>query len=433
MQTTGNLGLKKPDGTDVVNIDDLNYNADVLDIEVVKRVINAGSTPSIQAGLDANKPAAGTAGRLYVATDTQIIYRDTGTAWQKVGVVKWGDIEEKPSSFPPSAHSHAGSDITSAVANATNADTVDGAHAGTGANNVLKLDSSGLVPLANIPATLTGKNADQVDGYHAGNASGQIPISNGTVNTNLNADKLDGYDANTGTTANTIPVRNASGQVPGDITGNAATATKLQTARTISLSGDVTGSASFDGSANASISATLANSGVTAGTYRQVTVDAKGRVTAGSNPTTLAGYGITDAASAADLAAHLADIVTVATPNKILKLNADGKLPADITGSAAKLGGLTPDKFAQVLSGSYKIQNGAFTINATQNIWITGSPVVFPVAFDSVPLVFMQSSNLGFDVMVTFGGATTTTQFIPQVYNRSATATLTIYWLAIGV
>ncbi len=41
----------------------------------------------------------------------------------------------------------------------------------------------------------------------------------------------------------------------------------------------------------------MANSGVTAGTYRSVTVDAKGRVTAGTNPTTLSGYGITDALS----------------------------------------------------------------------------------------------------------------------------------------
>lgn len=39
------------------------------------------------------------------------------------------------------------------------------------------------------------------------------------------------------------------------------------------------------------------NSGVTAGTYRSVTVNAQGHVTAGSNPTTLAGYGITDAAA----------------------------------------------------------------------------------------------------------------------------------------
>jgi hypothetical protein len=39
---------------------------------------------------------------------------------------------------------------------------------------------------------------------------------------------------------------------------------------------------------------TLINTG-TAGTYRSVTVDNKGRVTSGTNPTTLAGYGITDA------------------------------------------------------------------------------------------------------------------------------------------
>ena len=39
----------------------------------------------------------------------------------------------------------------------------------------------------------------------------------------------------------------------------------------------------------------LGTSGVTAGTYRSVTVDTYGRVTNGTNPTTLAGYGITDA------------------------------------------------------------------------------------------------------------------------------------------
>lgn len=39
------------------------------------------------------------------------------------------------------------------------------------------------------------------------------------------------------------------------------------------------------------------NSGAAAGTYRSVTVNAQGHVTGGSNPTTLAGYGITDAAA----------------------------------------------------------------------------------------------------------------------------------------
>lgn len=67
------------------------------------------------------------------------------------------------------------------------------------------------------------------------------------------------------------------------VTGNAGTATALQTARTISLSSDVTGSVSFNGTANVNIVSTLSNTGVGAGTYGRVTVDAKGRVTAGAN------------------------------------------------------------------------------------------------------------------------------------------------------
>jgi hypothetical protein len=39
----------------------------------------------------------------------------------------------------------------------------------------------------------------------------------------------------------------------------------------------------------------LATTGVAAGTYRSVTTDTYGRITAGTNPTTLSGYGITDA------------------------------------------------------------------------------------------------------------------------------------------
>ena len=41
----------------------------------------------------------------------------------------------------------------------------------------------------------------------------------------------------------------------------------------------------------------LATTGVSASTYKSVTVDVYGRITAGSNPTTLSGYGITDAQS----------------------------------------------------------------------------------------------------------------------------------------
>lgn len=79
-------------------------------------------------------------------------------------------------------------------------------------------------------------------------------------------------------------VKTFSETITGSVSGNAATATTLQTARDISLTGDATGTASaFNGSANASIAVTLANSGVTAGTHTKVTVDAKGRVTSGAN------------------------------------------------------------------------------------------------------------------------------------------------------
>lgn len=62
----------------------------------------------------------------------------------------------------------------------------------------------------------------------------------------------------------------------------ADTATTLATGRTISVAGDATGTSPvFDGSANVTIPLVLANSGVVAGTFTKVTVDAKGRVTEG--------------------------------------------------------------------------------------------------------------------------------------------------------
>jgi hypothetical protein len=45
----------------------------------------------------------------------------------------------------------------------------------------------------------------------------------------------------------------------------------------------------------------LAASGVTAGTYKSVTTDAYGRITAGTNPTTLSGFGITDTYTSAQI------------------------------------------------------------------------------------------------------------------------------------
>lgn len=98
-----------------------------------------------------------------------------------------------------------------------------------------------------------------------------------------------------------------------DGTTPAGKAKQLVTARKIAISGAGTGNVSFDGSQDVTLNLTLADSGATAGTYTKVTINAKGLVTGGGalaaadipnldwskigsgKPTTLAGYGITDA------------------------------------------------------------------------------------------------------------------------------------------
>lgn len=106
-------------------------------------------------------------------------------------------------------------------------------------------------------------------------------IADGTiVNADINASAGIAHSKLANITAGQVLVGNAS---------NVPTATTVSGDATLSSGGALT----------------LANSGVTAGTYRSVTVDAKGRVTGASNPTTFAGYGLSD--TSANLAAAISD------------------------------------------------------------------------------------------------------------------------------
>lgn len=77
-------------------------------------------------------------------------------------------------------------------------------------------------------------------------------------------------------------VKTFSSTIVGSVDGNAGTATKLATSRTLSVSSDATGSASFDGSANADIAMTLATVNSNVGTFTKITVNGKGLATAAS-------------------------------------------------------------------------------------------------------------------------------------------------------
>ena len=147
----------------------------------------------------------------------------------------------------------------------------------------------------------TPYNATNPSGYISGitsanvtTALGYTPYNSTNPSGYITNSALSGYLTSASASSTYLPL--SGGTVTGAITfaagqtwptfnqsttGSAAT---LTTGRTIALTGDVTyTSGSFNGSANVTGTATLANSGVTAGTYTKVTVDAKGRVTVGAS------------------------------------------------------------------------------------------------------------------------------------------------------
>ncbi len=258
-----------------------------------------------------------------------------------------------------------GSSTTRAMS--TGALTVSGAVSATGAI------SGNTVTVTN--GVSSGSLSTGVITYSmAGDAAGS-PINHFVVTSTTN-DVLRKYTpTNVAATIQSV----ASGSWGISITGNAATATsatKLATARSIALSGDATGSATFDGSAGVTIAATLANSGVTAGIYGNaasipaVTVDAKGRVTGiTTNTVSVTSASVTDFAEAAMDA--VAGSITSATHSGIT-VNYDdaaNRLAYSLTSTG-------------VTSGTYGTSTsvGTFTVDGQGRVTsATNTAIVFPV------------------------------------------------------
>ena len=111
--------------------------------------------------------------------------------------------------------------------------------------------------LTNLGLTATAAELNFMDGVTSNvqtQLNGKAASSHGTHVTYSTAAPKAAGTAAAGTAA-TVSRSDHVHPLQTSVSGNAGTATKLATARTISLTGDVTGSGSFDGSANLSISA----------------------------------------------------------------------------------------------------------------------------------------------------------------------------------
>lgn len=150
-------------------------------------------------------------------------------------------------------------------------------------------------------------------------------------------------------------VTGALGYTPYNSTNPAGYTTNTGTVTSITLK--ATSPISIDSSSAIIDSGTRtlshATSGVTAGTYRSVTVNATGHVTGGTSPTTISGYGITDAKIASG-------VITLGS-NTITPLTASSTL------DATKLSGTIP-------SGCYTdTKNTAGSTNTSSKIFLIGA------------------------------------------------------------
>ncbi len=227
-----------------------------------------------------------------------------------------------------------------------------------------------------------------------------------------------------GTTAITLNRASGSQALTGiaSIDGNAATASKLAAPRSLSTSGDVTFSLSFDGSANVSGPAVLATTGVSAGTYNNVTVDAKGRVTSGATASYLVtNQPITISGDASGTGAT-SMILTLATVNANPVSNAFHKITTNAKGLVTTSQAVGASDITTALGFTpFSIQGGTLqgSVTATQ---FTGSGA----GLTSIPNTALVNSQVTVGTTaISLGSSSTTLAGLTSVTSSQFIGTLT--------
>lgn len=223
----------------------------------------------------------------------------------------------------------------------------------------------------------TARNIGIVNSDGTGTA---VPTSvNGSVNVNLRLPA----------TIKANLQGNVTGDITGNLNGNASTASKLQTARTITLTGDATGSTSFNGSANVSIAVDV-NTASKLATARTITLtgDASGSASFDGSanisiPVTIANDSHTHATSASSNATTNLTITaggTTATIADLYATYADRlrtartiSLTGDATGSASFNGAANISIPVTVANDSHTHTFANITNKPIRNAWNQGN------------------------------------------------------------
>ncbi len=214
--------------------------ASYWDLMAAKGADGAGTGDMLASTYDPQSIASDAFARAnHTGTQTLATISDAGTAASldvpstgdaAVGEVVKGDDTRLSDDRTPTAHTHTLSDIT-------DSGTAAGKDAGV-AGGVADLDGSGRVPAAQLPSYV-----DDVEEY-ADFASFPATGETGKLYVDLAEGDIYRWSGSAYVQIN-------------DAVSSADQATKLATARTISVSGKVTGSVSFDGSANVDIATSV--------------------------------------------------------------------------------------------------------------------------------------------------------------------------------
>ena len=173
----------------------------------------------------------------------------------------------------------------------------------------------------------------------------------------------------------------------------------------------------LDGIASGANNYVHPTSGVTAGTYRSVTVDANGHVTGGTNPTTLSGYGITDAAPSSHIGAT-GTAHGVATTSVAGFMSSADKTKLDGIASGANNYSL-PTASASVIGG-VRVGSG---LSIDGSGILSASATTSTVADDTTTNTtrYITFSNAASGTISSFGVSSTKLTFNPATGDLSAT------------